>query len=100
MPMSHFKMPASALRRKDVNVHILDSNQQPLKVIQCEKRVIIDGIQYFKKHLESIEQFESIDIHVQCDPIIFQIIYDFAEAVINLRDGEAQEKAGFRANIK
>lgn len=60
-------------------------NAKVLKKFQCEKKVIIEGMVYFKKHLKDADQFNTIDIQVQCDPRIFEILYDYAERSINLR---------------
>ena len=48
---------------KDVNVHIMDKdNVNVLRTFQCEKKPIIEGMQYFKKHLKDADQFNTIDI--------------------------------------
>ena len=61
------------------------NNDSVLRKFQCEKKVIIEGMSYFKQHLKDADQFNTIDIQVQCDPKIFEILYEFAERAVNLR---------------
>ena len=49
--------------RRDVDVHIMDkNNEKVMRKFQCEKRVIIEGMTYFKQHLKDADQFNTIDI--------------------------------------
>ena len=79
----------------NVRVHIMDPNDSSKvrEIVHCQKSVITGGMLYFKKHVENIQisQFESIDIHVQCDPIIFKILYKWSEAEI-IQNKEPRER--------
>ena len=49
----------------DVRVHIMDNtNTKVIKKFQCEKRVIVNGMTYFKNHLKEDkgEKYSCIDI--------------------------------------
>jgi len=52
-----------------------------LEVVHCEKEIITGSMIYFKEHLKNLNlgNFESIDIHVQCDPQIFKILYQWCQ---------------------
>jgi hypothetical protein len=52
------------------------------EIVPCRKNIITKSMQYFQSHVQDLQlqQFESIDIHVQCDPVIFRLLYRWAEA--------------------
>ena len=53
-------------KEADVRVHIMDStNTKVIKKFQCEKRVIVNGMTYFKNHLKDEKNnYTCIDIQV------------------------------------